>query len=150
VKAEVDRAAVVLLFDELRSAFPHLRMDLLLEHEHVDLMLDIPEQVGMDFAVNLNLQGDELHMSAGAFWLEWFPCTEPAVVAEYRTAVLGLVAGRYRIVESWLGQRAVHARLQRPNGDGWQTIGTWSNPRAFIPWRRRARVLRNGGVREAG
>jgi len=150
VKAEVDRAAVVQLFEELRRAFPHLRMDLLLEHEHVDLMLDIPEQVGMDFAVNLNLQGDELHMSAGAFWLEWFPCTEPAVVAEYRAAAQSLLAGRYRIVESWLGQRAVRARLQRPNGTGWQTIGTWSNLGALIPWRRRARILQNGGLGEAG
>ncbi len=36
--------------------------------------LEIPKQPGLDFDVNLNLQGDELHLNAGTgFWLEWFP-----------------------------------------------------------------------------
>ena len=149
MKAVVDRSSVVQLFEEIRTAFPRLRMDLLLDHKHVDLMLDIQEQAGMDFGVNLNLQGDELHLSAGAFWLEWFPCTEQAVVAQYRDAVLGLLAGRYRIVESCIGPRPVHARLQRPDGENWETVGTWSNLGAFVPWRRCTRILRNG-LLEAG
>jgi hypothetical protein len=35
--------------------------------------MEVPRQSGLAFDVILNLQGDELHLSAGAFWLEWFP-----------------------------------------------------------------------------
>src|SRR5262245_41140783 len=111
-------------------------MDLQQEHAHVDLNMDSREQPGLAFDVNLNLQGDELHLSAGSFWLEWFPCTDPDVVARYRDAVTGLLGGRYRIVEHLVGNRPVKAELQSPVGDSWQTVGTWSNLRRLVPSRR--------------
>lgn len=45
------------LFREVRGAFPGLRMDLQLQHPVFDLSLDIPQQPGLAFFVNLNLQG---------------------------------------------------------------------------------------------
>lgn len=54
----------------------------------VELSIDIPIQTGMKYAVNLNLQNrDELHFSVENFWLEWFPCTDPARVEAYVDAV---------------------------------------------------------------
>jgi len=95
------------------------------------------------FDVILNLQGDELHLSAGAFWLEWFPCTDLEVVARYQDAVTGLLSGRYRILESAIGNRVVKAQLQRPDSDRWQTIGTWCNLGVLLPWPRSTQILQN-------
>ena len=122
---EVDRSAVIRLFEEIRDAFPRLSMRLDQEPVQVDLEMDIPEQPGLAFRVNLNLQGDELHLSAGAFWLEWFPCSRPDIVTAYREAVHGLVNGDYRIREHYRGGRAFKAELQKPCADGWEAIGTW-------------------------
>jgi hypothetical protein len=118
-------------------------MELQLEHSHVDLSMDVPHQQELIFDVNLNLQGDELHLSAGSFWLEWFPCTRPDVVERYRDAATGLLSGKYRILEHCIGSRPVKAQLERPQGAGWQTIGTWCNFGTLIPWRRTTRVLQN-------
>jgi hypothetical protein len=139
----VDREAVVGLFRGVQGAFPHLRMDLRLQHPDVDLSMDIPPQPGVAFLVNLALQGDELHIRAGSFRLEWFPCTSPAIVDQYRDAVTGLLSGQYRILEHCIGEWAVHAQLQRPQAEGWQTIGAWANLGAAVPWPRRRRVLQN-------
>ncbi len=143
MKGHVDRAQIVGLFEDIRRVFPHLSMELHLEHPHVDLLMDVPRQDGLAFDVNLNLQGDALHLSAGSFWLEWFPCVDPEVVAGYRDAVTGLLSGRYRIIEYYAGRRAVKAQLQRPVGEAWQTIGTSSNLGIWLPWRRSSRILQN-------
>jgi len=116
------------------------------EHPHVDLNMDVRKQPGLSFDVNVNLQGDELHLSAGAFWLEWFPCTDPEITARYRDAVIGLLSGRYRILEHCVGKNVVRAQLQRPDNHGWQIIGTWSGLRDLFPWRRTTRVLQNSAM----
>ena len=141
----VDRASILTLFEGIQSAFPNLHMHVQGEHPHVDLMLDIPRQPGLVFPVNLNLQGDELHLSAGPFWLEWFPCTDSEVVARYRQAVVGLLSGEYRILEHLVGKRTVKAQLQRPDGEKWETIGTSFGIGGVLPWRRSTRVLQNLG-----
>jgi hypothetical protein len=143
VKPQVDRPAVIRLFEEIRAAFPSLTMELQLEPPNVDLNMDVREQPGLTFAVNLNLQGDELHLSAGSFWLEWFPCTDPAIVAYYRGAVTGLLSGEYRILEHYVGTRVVKAQLQLPDGEAWRTIGTSSSLWTLLPWPRTQRVLQN-------
>ena len=139
---------MIALFQDIRAAFPTLAMSLDDSHEspHVDLNMDVPQQSGLAFAVNLNLQGDELHLSAGAFWVEWFPCTDPNVVARYYDAVTGLLSGRYRIQEYSIGKRPVKAEFQRPIAGGWKTITRWSNLGTLIPWRRSTRVLKNGST----
>jgi hypothetical protein len=143
MRSEVDRPAMIRLFEEIRDAFPHLSMRLDREPSEVDLDMDVPEQPGLAFGMNLNLQGDELHLSAGAFWLEWFPCTKPDVVQAYRDAVHGLISGAYRIREHYRGGRPFKAELQRPNGDGWHTIGTWHGWAWPLPRRTVERVLQN-------
>jgi hypothetical protein len=134
---------MIRLFEEIRDAFPHLSMQLDLEPAQVDLDMDIPQQQGLAFNVNLNLQGDELHLSAGAFWLEWFPSTNPEVVQAYREAVLSLVSGAYRILEHHRGGRPFKAELQKPIGASWQTIGTWYGWAWPFPRRTVQKVLRN-------
>lgn len=109
-------------------------MNLDLRHEHVELALDIPAQPGLSFKVHLNLQNlDELHLSASALWVEWFPCTNPKKVQEYFEAVSGLLSGEFRILEHRRGKRAVKAKLQAPRNGGWKTIATWS-VLLSIPW----------------
>jgi hypothetical protein len=110
----------------------------------VDVALDIPAQSGLLFNVSLNLQNlDELHLSAGALWVSWFPCTRPDRASEYVDSVIGLLSGRYRILEFHRGARAVKARLQRPLGGKWETIATRYAIFA-LPWPRMTqRVLRN-------
>lgn len=61
----VDRSAMIRLFKEIRSAFPQLSMQLDHDPQHVELNVDIPKQPGLTFDMNLNLQGDELHLHRG-------------------------------------------------------------------------------------
>src|SRR5512147_425907 len=87
-------------FNRIQATFSQLTMTLELHHPHVDINMDIKKQTGLDFDVNLNLQNiDELHLSAGSFWVEWYPCDEPHKVEEYFSAVKGLLSGEYRIRE---------------------------------------------------
>jgi hypothetical protein len=134
---------MIRLFEQIRQAFPHLSMRLDQEHAHVDLDMDIPRQPGLAFDVNVNLQGDELHLSAGAFWLEWFPCTRPDVVHAYQEAVHGLLSGSYRIRELHRGSRPFRAELQTPDRDGWRTIGTWHGWAWPFPRGTVEKILRN-------
>ena len=142
-KRIVDKKAINQLLNDVQNAFPHLKMRLASDHPHVDLNLDIPQQSGLKFNVNINLQGDELHLSAGHFWLEWFPCSDAGVVETFREAVRGLLSGEFRILEYYRGRRAIKAELQRPSGDGWKTIGTWSALSLPVPWRVTTKELRN-------
>ena len=134
---------MIRLFEEIRDAFPQFSMRLEQNPSNVDLNMDIPKQPGLTFTINLNLQGDELHLGAGVFWLEWFPCTRPNVVQAYREAVDGLLTGAYRIREQYRGGRAFKAELQKPGADGWQTIGTWYDWAWPLPRRTVEKVLQN-------
>ena len=130
-------------FERIREAFPSLEV---VEDTSapVELSLDIPVQSGMKHRVNMNLQNaDELHFSVGAFWLEWFPCTDPARVDLYVEAVTGFISGRLRVLEHYRGKRCIKAELQEPANEGWNTIGTWSTLSLPIPWRTERRVISN-------
>ncbi len=146
---QADIAAAQALFESVERAFPALRMTLGRDGPQLDLWLEIPRQDGLAFDVSLNLQGDELHLNAGALWLRWFPCTQPDVAACFQEAVIGLLGGRFRIVEYLRGERVHRAELQRPTEQGWQTIGTRSTPR--LPFgRRHMRVLQSEPERGGG
>lgn len=141
---DINRTQMLDMFRGIQKSFPRLKMELMEHHPHVDMMLDIPEQPGLLFAVNLNLQGDELHLSARSFWLEWFPCTDLSVVEGYRNAVMGLLSGRYRILEKFLWDHPVGGELQRPEGKGWKTIGKSSTSSiGLIPWPRKCKPFQN-------
>ena len=88
----VDKEKILHLFTDLQSAFPHVEMKLERNHPHVDLNMDIPQQNDLKFTINVNLQGDELHLCAGHFWLEWFPCHNADVIRKFREAVYGLLS----------------------------------------------------------
>ncbi len=138
------RSIAMEVFQEIRSAFPNLRADLQQDDPHVDLDMDIPPQPGLEFRLNLNLQGDELHLSVnGVFWVEWFPCTKPEVARAYAEAVKGLLSGQFRIVEFLQGGRPVKTILQRPTGEGWAVVARWSELHLPLPWGRTQRVLQN-------
>ncbi len=130
-------------FGEIQAAFPELTMILDLEPEHVDVAMEIPAQPGLSFPLHLNLQNrDELHLSASALWVEWFPCTDPSKVSQYVEAVSGLISGRFRILEHRRGTRTIRAELQRPGGTQWETLATWST--FSLPWpAKTVHVVRN-------
>jgi hypothetical protein len=130
-------------FERIRDEFPALTTKLDFHPEHVDLAMDMSVQPGLPFDVSLNLQNDELHLHAGALWIEWFPCTNPSRVEQYVEAVSGLLSGRFRILEHWRGRRPVKAQLQRPYQASWKTIATWS-VLLSIPWPRKTfKVVQN-------
>ena len=131
-------------FERIRAAFPALVMNLDLNPEHVELALDIPAQPGLSFKIDLNLQNlDELHLSASALWVEWFPCTNPKKVDDYFQAVAGLLSGEFRILEHWRGKRPVKAKLQAPIHGRWKTVAGWS-VLLSIPWPpKRLKVVQN-------
>ena len=132
-------------FENLRATFPALSMNLDLRPAHVDLAMDIPAQPGLSFNVHLNLQNlDELHLSASAFWYEWFPCTNPKKVERYYEAVSGLLSGEFRILEHWRGRRPVKAHLQRPSNGDWENVATWLDVSVVVPWPRKTlKVVHN-------
>lgn len=130
-------------FERIREAFPTLEV---VEDTAapVEISLNIPVQPGMKHRMNLNLQNvDELHLSVGSFWLEWFPCTDSAKVDSYVEAVTGFISGQLRVLEHYRGKRCIKAELQAPANGGWNTIGTWSTLSFPIPWRIEQRVVSN-------
>jgi hypothetical protein len=135
---------MVALFEDLRAAFPALTMKLELEDPNVDLDMDVPAQAGLSFPINFNLQGDELHLSAGAFWLEWFPLhgleSGRSLSGCRRRAFVGAISNPGAVRREARGQ----GPLQRPIEGDWQTIGTWADWGALFPWHRSTRVLQNG------
>lgn len=134
------------VFASIQAEFPQLAMELDTQHKFVDLLLRIPRQSGMQFEVSMNLQNsDELHLNAASLWVEWFPCTDPKVAAQFHEAVSGLLSGRYRILEYYRGNRVVKASLQRPNGAEWESVKTWC--RLHFPFPRAAsRVIQNAAA----
>lgn len=124
--------------------------------EGLEWSVTIPEQPGLVFEVNLNLQNkDELHLVAGGLWVSWFPCTDPTVADAYLDAVAGLLSGRYRILQHRHRDQVVGAELQRPVAEGWERIthcwyappitGVWS------PWAEKTvTVLQNAPPQRAG
>jgi hypothetical protein len=132
-KMDIQDASEV--FNHIRAALPHLRIEPYLANGNVDAGIEVPVQGQLRFVVYLYLTGDELNLTAGkGFWLEWFPATDPQVIAEYREVAVGLLSGEYRVVEHLRGNRLVKGQLQRPDGRGWQTVGTWRDLRSWRPW----------------
>jgi hypothetical protein len=145
----VPRESQITRFEEalsvLREQFPGLRIESVPASGGLEAAVEIPRQVGLDFDVSINLQNfDELHLSASNFWVEWFPCEEEEVFSRFIEACVALLSGRGRLVESYLGGRAVSSRLEVLLEDGsWRSLATWSNLLAFIPWRRRVVLVQN-------
>jgi hypothetical protein len=145
-KRAIELASFDAALDLVRREFPLLHVEVDRDHDHVDAFATISAQPGLRFEVTFNLQNrDELHLCASHLWVEWFPCGKPEVFDQFADAVVGLLAGRYRILESFLFDRCVNARLQRPSGvDAWETVNQSSSfPLAMVPWKRSVRVVQN-------
>ena len=130
-----ERDIALAIFERIRAEFPDISMRLDLYPEFVDLAMHIPAQPGLSFDVDVNLQNrDELHLSVSRLWVEWFPCRDQRKVEKFFEAVSGLIAGRFRILQHWRGRRTVLVQLQRPDGDGWETVASTLNPTILFPW----------------
>ena len=132
----------------VRRQFPHLRIQIDRNHSHADALAELPAQTGLDFDVRFNLQNsDELHLNISNLWVEWFPCRKQEVVDRFTDALVGVLSGRYRVLESRVLGSFVGARLQRPAGNGnWKTIHRCSNLRALVPWPRSRTVVQNNAA----
>lgn len=111
-------------FKSIENSFPDLKFNYDFNDKNVDISVDVPKQKGLDFDVNLNLQTDELHISTKHFWGSWFTIKNPHVVDLYKDAVVGLLSGKYRIVQYWDGDTLAKSLLQKPVDNQWQTIFT--------------------------
>jgi hypothetical protein len=141
---EIEREKFMQVVETIRRQFPHLRTELFLEHPHVEAMLEIPAQDGLNFDVSINLQNcDELHLNAGSFWCEWFPCRKPDVFDEFVDAVSGLLSGSYRIVEYSRAGVSLKANLERPVVGNWKRVASWSRLHLPIRWGMSTRILQN-------
>ena len=129
--------------EQIHAKFPTLQLDISTEDPNVDWVIDIPEQPGLKFRCQLNCQGDELHMSVGCFWLEWFPDNDEKIRNAFIDAILGVISGKYRILEYVRWGHEVGAELQAPEGNSWKTIGNSS--KGILPrnWLSRTRALQN-------
>jgi hypothetical protein len=130
-------------FEEITARFPHLQM-VKNEGAPVELSITLPVQPGLRRKVSLYLANDdELNFVVGHFWLDWFPCTNPAKVEAYIDAVTGYLSGRYRILEHYRGKKCVKTELQAPSATGWKTITTSSTIWPPIPWKKTFKEVRN-------
>jgi hypothetical protein len=86
---------------------------------------------------------DERHFLVEHLVLRWFPCTDPARVAEFIDAVSGVLSGRYRVLEQLRFGRCLKAELQAPEGEGWKTLAGRSFIHLPVPGFRTFRELRN-------
>lgn len=94
--------------------------------KYLDVEMNIEAQSNLDFLILMNLQGDELNLHVGPFWGQWFSCKYPDVVDEFVDAVNGIISGSHRIKVISKNGVEVKALLQKPNGNTWQCIYTWS------------------------
>ena len=115
-------AAVLALMDDVRAAHPLVEIDVQHEHPEVDLSIEIPRQPGRPFEINLNLQGDELHLAVGGFWRSYHPCDRPDVLEWFRETIVGLVAGSHRIMNHYRGRRLVGGDLERFDAGQWKKV----------------------------
>jgi hypothetical protein len=130
------------VFTEIFAKFPNLTTRKILQG-YVELLYEIDVQVGMKYHVSLYLSGDELHLTVEHFWLEWFPCTKKSRIDDYKDAVIGFLSGRYRILEHYQGSYCIRADLQRPDGDKWERVGTWTKLHLPFPFWKTYRVVQN-------
>ena len=130
------------VFAEIAKRFPSLKM--VENHgEPVEISITMPVQPGLSHEVWLCLQNqDELGLSAGHFYCEWFPCAKSNRVEKYLDAVTGFLSGEYRILEYYRGTKCYKAKLQMPKAGRWRTTATWATgwPLSF---KRTVKELRN-------
>ena len=108
------------VFKRIQFLYPNLKMEIEENIPHLELCMDIPKQEGLKFKLNLNLQNtDELHLSSGALWMSWFPCSDQENVEDFFDVVKGLIDGKYRILETIKGGKVRRAILQKPINGEW-------------------------------
>lgn len=105
----------------------------------VEVMWLFPRQDGLSLPITLGLQnGDELNFGVADFWSHIFPFD--AVADGFETLLDAWVTGDARIQVL----RGHHRRLQRRNGDGWETVYRANPP--LLPFSQRVRdVIVNRG-----
>ena len=114
--------------DIIRTRFPNLKSELILEHPNVNAELIILPQAGLKFGININLQDDELVLSTKSLCASWFPCWHQQNFAEFVSAVEGLISGTHRIVEYSVGRFVGKSELQVNKENQWIKIAVSYNP----------------------
>lgn len=77
------------------------------------------------------------------FYCEWFPCAKPEKAEKYLDAVTGFLSGEYRILEHYRGKTCYKAKLQKSEGNRWQTIATWATIWIPLSFKKTVKELRN-------
>ena len=131
------------LISEILEFFPHFKWEEY-PNDPVELSIGLPVQPGLKYRLWLALQnGDELCLGIGEFQGHWFPCSDPSVAEEYRSAVVGFITGSYRLVDHFKGKICIKTQLQKRVGSSWKLAYTAFHFTLPIPWKRTYRVSIN-------
>ncbi len=110
-----------------------------------ELDWNIPVQPGLTTEIWLSFSNDdEMHFSVDEFHVSFFPITHPGPGENFVDAVSGFIDGTYQIVEHYRGSRCVRADLQKPIGDAWEIIASWSRLHWPFPYRKTYKTVKNG------
>lgn len=131
---------------EIQDRFPNLNMELSEDTPHLDINLDISQQPGLSFSVNLSLQNDdELHLCVGKLWMCWFPCTDKENVDDFILTVSGLIEGKHRILETIRGGKVIKGQLQLYRDGEWVSKSSGMVAFSLPSFRRKTfNVVQNG------
>ena len=122
------------MFKELKNGFLNLTMIMDQDNENLDLSMNIPKQIGIDFEINLNLQNeDELHISTDYIWCQFFSADSEDLVNKFYESVIGIINGEYRILQFVRNDKVYKTFLQKPNGNNWETVYS-GYERMRMPW----------------
>ena len=114
-------------FKKIKATFPSLIVDLKTETDDLDVELEmnIEIQEGLDFGIYLNFQNkDQLHLWSNIISLEYFPAEDPEITQKFIDVVIGIISGRYRILQKIRNSIPYTSYLQKMEDEIWITIYT--------------------------
>jgi len=123
-------------FQIIKDTFPNLIVDLNTQtgDSDVELEMRIEIQEGLDFGIYLNFQNkDQLHLWSNTMSLEYFPANDPEITKKFIDAVIGIISGRYRILQKVRNSIPYTSYLQKKEDEKWVTIYT-HHKKYKLPW----------------
>lgn len=132
-RTQADKERGQRLIERARELFTELASNhgLTLEWDekgHVELAAHLPAQLGLDWWLWLNLQGeDEIGVQSAWFSVEWFPADDPERETEFMAALNGLLSGSVRLVCKFGARKdfPYAVSLESETDAGWVNIASY-------------------------
>jgi len=99
----------------------------------IEFFFVLPIQKGLDFEIQLYLDGDALHITTDDYWMEYFPFGKGCAEESFVEALEGLINGQCRLVKYYRlrSQRHFKTKLQKLENGKWLTRGI--NRKSLFP-----------------